>query len=44
MIEYDCCYDWMMNVFAIILIEMKSEYWGLKGNQGTVIANGSLWG
>ena len=26
------------------LIEMKSEYWRLKGNQGTVIADGSLWG
>jgi len=25
------------------LIETKSEYSGLKGNQGTVIANGSLW-
>jgi len=44
MVEYDCYYDWMMNVFAIILIEMKLEYWGLKGNQGTVIADGSLWG
>jgi len=33
-----------MNSFAIILIEMKSEYWGLKGNQGTVIADGSLRG
>jgi len=31
-----------MNAFAIILIEMKPEYWGLKGNQGTVIADGSL--
>jgi len=31
-----------MNAFAIILIEMKSEYWGLKGNQDTVIADGSL--
>jgi len=31
-----------MNAFAIVLIEMKSEYWGLKGNQGTVIADGSL--
>jgi len=44
MVEYDCCYDWMMNSFAIILIEMKSEYWGLKRNRGTVIADGSLWG
>jgi len=26
MVEYDCCYDWMMNSFAIILIEMKSEF------------------
>jgi len=33
-----------MNAFAIILIEMKSEYWGLKGNQGIVIAGGSLLG
>jgi len=32
----------MMNSFAIILIEMKSKYWGLKGNQGTVIADKSL--
>jgi len=31
-----------MNSFAIILIEMKSEYWGLRGNQGMVIADGSL--
>ena len=32
MVEYDYCYDWMMNPFAIILIETRSEYWGLKGN------------
>jgi len=32
----------MMNSFAIILIEIKSVYSGLKGNQGTVIVNGSL--
>jgi len=31
-----------MNLFAIILIEMRSKYWGLKGTQGTVIANVSL--
>jgi len=28
-----------MSSYAIILIEMKSKYWGLKGNQCTVIAN-----
>jgi len=28
----------MMSPYAIILIETKSEYWRLKGNQGTVIA------
>jgi len=32
-----------MNPFVIILIETKSKYSGLKGNQGTVIGNGSLW-
>jgi len=35
--------DWMMSPYAIILIKMKSEYWGLKENQGTMIADGSLW-
>jgi len=38
--EYDYCYDRMMNSFAIILTEIKSEYWGLKGNQVTVIVDG----
>jgi len=32
----------MINPFAIILIETRSEYQGLKGNQGTIIADGSL--
>jgi len=32
----------MMNSFVIILIKMKLEYWGLKGNKGTVIVDGSL--
>jgi len=31
-----------MSPYAIILIEMRLEYWGLKGNQGMVIANESL--
>jgi len=31
-----------MSLYTIILIEMRSKYWGLKGNQGTVITNGSL--
>jgi len=31
-----------MNPYEIILIEMKSVYWGLKRNQGMVIANESL--
>jgi len=33
----------MLSSYAIILIEMKLEYWGLKGNQGTMIAHESLW-
>jgi len=28
----------MMSAYAIHMIEMKSEYWGLKRNQGTGIA------
>jgi len=32
----------MTSLYAIILIEMRLEYWGLKGNQSTMIANGSL--
>jgi len=31
-----------MSTYAIILIEMKSKYWRLKGNQDTMIANESL--
>jgi len=31
-----------MSSYAIILIEMKIEYWRLKGNQGKMIANESL--
>jgi len=31
-----------MNPYAIILIETRSKYRGLKGNQDMVIANGSL--
>jgi len=29
-----------MNLFAIILIETISKYWGLKENQGIVITDG----
>jgi len=29
----------MMSLLAIILVEMKTEYWRLKWNQGTVVAN-----
>jgi len=32
----------MVSPYVIILIEMRSTYSGLKENQGTVIANGSL--
>jgi len=32
----------MMSSYTIILIEMKSEYCELKGNQGILIANESL--
>jgi len=31
-----------MSLYAIILIEMRSKYCRLKGNQGTVIVNESL--
>jgi len=31
-----------MSLYGIILIKMKSKYWELKGNQGTMIANESL--
>jgi len=34
----------MINAYAIILIKTVSEYRGLKGNQGSVVANGSLRG
>jgi len=29
----------MTSSYTIILIEMKSKYWGWKENQGTMIAN-----
>jgi len=32
----------MISPYVIILIEMRSEYLGFKGNQGTMNANGSL--
>jgi len=32
----------MISLYAINLIEMRSKYWGLKENHGTVIANRSL--
>ena len=38
------CDDWVIDLHVIIMVEMKPVYWGLKGNQGTVIADGSLWG
>jgi len=33
----------MMSTYAIHMIEMKSEYWGLKRNQGTEIAYESIY-
>jgi len=32
-----------MNLYAIVLIETIPEYGRLKGNQGTMITNGSFW-
>jgi len=31
-----------MNLCVVNMIEMKSKYLGLKGDQGTMIANGSM--
>jgi len=33
----------MMSSYIIILIETKSEYWGLKGNQDKMIVNEFTW-
>jgi len=35
------CYvdDWFIDLYVIILVEMKPVYWGLKENQGTMITH-----
>jgi len=39
------CYvdDWFIDLYVIILVEMKPVYWGLKGNQGTMVTYVSIW-
>jgi len=38
------CYvdDWVIDLYVIILVEMKPVYWGLKGNQGTMVTYVSI--
>ena len=31
------CDEWVIDLYVIILVEMKPVYWGLKGNQGTMV-------
>jgi len=31
------CNVWVIELYVIILVEMKPVYWGLKGNQGTMV-------
>jgi len=33
------CDDWVIGSYVIILVEMKPVYWGLKGNQSTVVTH-----
>ena len=44
MLQYDeieciMCDDWVIGLYVIIMVEMKPVYWGLKGNQGTMITH-----
>jgi len=36
------CDDYIIDSYVIILVEMKSEYWELKGNQGTTVTYASI--
>ena len=36
------CDDWVIDLYVIILVEMKLVYWGLKGNQGTMVTHVSI--
>ena len=39
---YVICDDWVRDLHVIILVEMKPTYYGLKGNQGTIVTYTSI--
>ena len=36
---FGMCDNWVRGSYVIILVEMKPMYWGLKGNQGTMVTH-----
>ena len=37
------CDDWIIDSYETILVEMKLKYKGLKGNQGIMVTNESIY-
>jgi len=39
----DVCVGWIIYSYVTIFVEMKPEYWGLKGNQATMVTYASIY-